>query len=696
MMEMDHKHISTGSSYIQSHIRLLALIASIKIILLVLFSSDYQNKLFIPFIEHFISNLDNPWQYFYDKQVDKFPYPPLMLYILSFFYMPYHLIFSGNTIFQNLFFKLPTIIADILITYVFIKMFPQKIKEVILFYFASPIIIYASYIHSQLDLLPMAALVLSIYFLTIDKLMISAVAIGLAMSIKFNVIAALPLMVIYILKNKKDIKRINILYFASIPVVIYLLIASPYLLSEGYYKMVLKNPKQMMVFDTVYYIGNLKLYFPILAVMILYGRFMIYRKINNDLFFSFLGLLFSIFVLLIFPAPGWYIWATPFLSIFFIEYYSRNFKVLYLYIILNGIYLFYFLFFHIPDYHDLTFLKIPLDIKIYDEKLRNILYTLLEFVLFVTIYSLYIFGVRSNAVYKKYSNFVIGIGGDSASGKSTLLSDLKLILSAKLLELEGDADHKWMRGDENWQSFTHLNPKANYIHKQAQDLFALKSGRSIYRSDYDHETGYFTKPEKIEPKDFIVLAGLHPFFLPISRKVIDLKIYLDTEERLRQHWKILRDTQQRSYSEEKVIGQIGKRIYDAKKYIHPQKEYADLIISYFTENCFESGASQINNLLKLKITLSSGFHLEKLIERFQQEGLEIYWDYSDNLKSQHLVLNCEPNKKVFKNIAEDIIPNIEELTAREVTWLDGYRGFVQLIVILILSEKMRDINNYEN
>lgn len=672
--------------------RWLFIIFVIKILLLLFFSSNYQNQLFIPFVEHFLSNLDNPWQYFFDKQVDKFPYPPLMLYILSLFYLPYCFFGSAdNVILQNFFFKLPIVLADMLIVYVFLRMFPKKIKEVTIFYFASPIIIYASYMHSQLDLLPISALVLSIYLLTIDKIISSAVVIGFAMSIKFNVAVALPLMATYMLRNIKDINKIDILYLISIPFAIYLLISVPYLLSEGYYKMVLTNPKQMTIFDSAHQIGDLKIYFPILAVMIIYGRFVIYKKINNDLFFSFLGLLFSVFVLLIFPAPGWYIWMTPFLGIFFIEYYPKNFKILYLYIALNAAYVLYFLVFQIPEYHDLIFLRMPIDIKIYDEKMRNISYTFLEFILLATVYSLYKFGVKSNAIYKKQGNFVIGIGGDSASGKTTLLSDLKLILGKKMLELEGDAEHKWMREDKNWHSFTHLNPKANYIHKQAYYLFDLKAGGSIYRSDYEHKTGAFTSPQKVEPKDFIVLSGLHPFFLPVSRKAIDFKIYLDTEESLKRHWKIVRDARERGYSQERVIEQIEKRANDAQKYIQPQKEFADLVISYFAEDNIKSDVFQTDLNLKLKLTLSSNFQIEQLIERFQQEGVEICWDYPEDLKNQHLILNHKPSQKLIKNIAEDIIPNLTELIIKDAEWLDGYRGFVQLIIVLILGEKMREV-----
>ena len=60
------------------------------------------------------------------------------------------------------------------------------------------------------------------------------------------------------------------------------------------------------------------------------------------------------------------------------------------------------------------------------------------------------------------------------------------------------------------------------------------------------------KTKKVEPKDFIVIAGLHPFYLPKLRKNIDLKIYIDTDDKLRRHWKIIRDTKQRGYNLEKA------------------------------------------------------------------------------------------------------------------------------------------------
>ena len=58
----------------------------------------------------------------------------------------------------------------------------------------------------------------------------------------------------------------------------------------------------------------------------------------------------------------------------------------------------------------------------------------------------------------------------------------------------------------------HLDPKANFIHRQAEVIRDLKFNNVIFRSDYNHKTGRFTKALKIIPKKFIVIAGLHPFY----------------------------------------------------------------------------------------------------------------------------------------------------------------------------------------
>lgn len=667
-------------------------IVLLKLVLGILFSSGYENSLFVPFVEHFMAHFDNPWQYFYKIQIDKFPYPPFMLYILSFFSLPYFLSACGNIFLQNFCFKLPTFLADLSIFYILLRIFPKKTKEILIFYFSAPIILYGAYMHSQLDLIPMAFLVGAIFLLVRGKLVYSAFLFGLAISLKFHVAAALPLILIYILKNHKVRYCLS---YILIPVGVYLLFALPFIASEGYYDMVLCNPKQMSLFETFFEIGSLKIYLTVFAALAIFARFFAYRKVNRDLFYAFLGILFSVFVILIIPAPAWYIWMLPFISLFFIKHSESHPRIIYLFVILNTAYLVYFFFFHMSAYQGLIFIKTPLNSYIDSELLRNLVYTFLEITLFAVIYSFYKFGVKSNSIYKKDHNLIIGIGGDSSVGKSILLSDIKCVLGSRLLELEGDADHRWERGHENWQRLTHLNPKANHLHKQANDLLQLKHGKSISRGDYDHKAGEFTQESRIDPKEFIILSGLHTFYLPLTRKIIDFKIYMDTDERLRRHWKILRDERDRGYSRSKIIEQIEKRLDDSRRFIHPQKDFADLTIGYFTDKNFVVGDPAFDADLKLKLVLDSSIHLEELVSRLACKNVELCWDYVDDLNKQYIILNSQPEKDVVMNIAKDLIPNMDEIAAEDIVWQDGYRGFVQLIILMVLSEKMRERSGYE-
>jgi len=71
----------------------------IKILILVLFSSAYMNTLFLPFVDFFAQNGNNPWQYYYlhNLNLDSFPYHGLMLYILSPFMLLINLFEIANS-----------------------------------------------------------------------------------------------------------------------------------------------------------------------------------------------------------------------------------------------------------------------------------------------------------------------------------------------------------------------------------------------------------------------------------------------------------------------------------------------------------------------------------------------------------------------------------------------------------------------
>ena len=656
-----------------------------KLFLLAIFSSEYSLNLFLPFVNTFLEGHFNPWQYYYNHNLNlnSFPYHGLMLYILS---VPSILInilnITSPTPLLNFIFKFPLFIADITIFFILLKLFVNKQNKIILFYLLNPIIIYSTYIHSQLDIIPIALLLVSLYFLVKNKLFYFSLFLGLALSTKLNILIVIPLLFVYLMKQYGSKKALS---FILILFTVLFLCDLPYLFSNGFLEMVLFNSKQSLLFDSYYIIGNLKLLLPVAAISTVYLHFFNQHKVNHDLLFFYFGILFTATIFFIYPAPAWYVWLVPFMTIYFIQSSNEN-KSKLLYFGFSSIYLIFFIFFYQSEYKDILFLNTFIDLKINNNNLINLSFTLLEITLLSIMYAFYKYGIKSNSIYKKVTNLTIGIGGDSGVGKTTLLNNLESILGSKLLQIEGDGEHKWERGDENWTKYTHLDPKANHIHKQAEAIYQLKLNNSIKRSEYDHHTGKFTDALSVQPKEFIAISGLHPFYLPKLRKVIDFKIYMDTAEELRRHWKILRDTEKRGYSLEKILEQIEARMSDAKKYIYPQKEFADLIISYFSVNKFILGDKKQDLKLGLKITLDANIHLEDILNKI---NCQFTWDYNNDLKTQFIEIKEIPEVN-FENIMINTIVNADEIISTKIIWKSGYEGFIQLILLKMISEKLKE------
>ena len=179
---------------------------------------------------------------------------------------------------------------------------------------------------------------------------------------------------------------------------------------------------------------------------------------------------------------------------------------------------------------------------------------------------------------------VISIAGDSGSGKSTLVNALKLLLFDSSITLETDRYHKWERNSSNWDTITHLNPEANYLEKMSEDVFRLKLGETIFSIDYDHSTGKFTEPQKIESKPYLLLCGLHTLYKKNLRDISEIKIFLDTDFELKKEWKIKRDVEERKYPIKQILQKIESRQYDFNNFINPQKLYSDIIIEYKKDN----------------------------------------------------------------------------------------------------------------
>ena len=669
-----------------------------KLLLMGFFSSDYQDLMFIPFVKCFLTGRGNPYQYYYDHALlPSFPYPPIML--LAECVGGIFVTFLPNlpVFFQNLLFKLPILLMDLLGLFYLMKISRSKRKYILALYFLSPVILYASYMHGQLDIIPTVFLIGALYYLTQGDLSGGAwkygVFLTLALASKFHIAAALPLFFLYLYKKKG---RREAVVLTGLPVLATVMIVLPFW-GSGFANMVLFNKEQSAIGNVYLDYGNARLLLSVLVLLFVYYQAFRINQINRDLLISMTGLLFSVFLIFVPAMPAWYIWVVPFFMLYLARLRESRGKMVLTFSAFYLLYLIYYVCFHRTRFTDLYFLQWELScLKIENAELKNIIFTLMVGAFLILVLSMYQYGVNSNSYYKRRSrSFTIGIAGDSGAGKSRLLQMLdELFSEERILNIEGDGDHKWARGDENWKDITHLNPKANYLYRQAEDLRILREGNAVKRVAYDHDTGAFTGKKRMAPKPYIVLCGLHSLYLPQMRQVLDLKIFLDTEERLRFSWKMNRDRTARGWQKEEVIRQIEMRRPDAEKYIEPQKQYADLIIRYF-DRTLPAIEEQTDFSEQpepgVEFLMDVGINAEPLLALLQEYGIAAKLTYDDLLR-QRIVMEKEDlhvPKEIWEAAALRAIPQIEDLAGSNILWEDGVNGAVQLMVMLVVGEIMR-------
>ena len=656
-----------------------------------IFSSDYQNKMFEPFLQEFVRHpLQNPFQTYYEAGTEiNFPYPPVMLLIMS-VSEELCLLLPGLPVFlHNILFKLPLLVMDCIVFRKLCLSFPEKRIAVVLVYFASPVILYATYMHSQLDIVPMTFLFLSLLYLasaqTKRNFLLSAVFLSLSLLSKLHILAIVPMIAIYILKRK------SLSSAASYCIAVIGMTVAGILpfYGHGFIHGVFMNSAQSALFGLYFSYGRLNLYISLTAVVLIYFYALNLNFINTELLFGLGGLIFSVFLALCAPMPGWYMWVMLFLAHFVLSSNGYHHS-LFCYVVLELLYLVFFIFFHQADNHavdlycfdtDCSFLKVQ-----NQPVIMNVCFTLLSSTMLYMIYLQQRFCIGENGMYHfHHAAFVIGICGDSGTGKSTLQNSIsQLFGQGEFLRIEGDGDHKWERGDSNWAHYTHLNPQANYLYRQARDIQQLKRGQTVRRVDYDHNTGHFTQKMTVRPCRFLSISGLHVFYLPQLRNIIDLKIYTSADEDLRILWKMERDASKRGHTREEVMQQIQSRYPDAQKYIYPQKEFADICLRYFLDQ---------EEMLGIEMQVTTQLDIEPVITAMQQAGIRLSYYFSEDFRYQVIRFCPSENPDLELQVFSDIFTKLfvcgYDILSEPFMVRDTADGVLKLILIQAVHFKLR-------
>ena len=177
--------------------------------------------------------------------------------------------------------------------------------------------------------------------------------------------------------------------------------------------------------------------------------------------------------------------------------------------------------------------------------------------------------------------FVLGIIGDSGSGKSTVARGVReLIGPGRVTAVELDDYHRYSRSERQEMGLTALNPMVHNLSLVQEHLHLLRAGKTVRNRSYDHTDGTFGPVRLIAPEEVVIVRGLLGFPTDELRSAYDLAVFLYPEPELLFRWKLRRDTRTRGYSEAEVLKSIAQHLVDSKLYVLPQADRADLVVRY--------------------------------------------------------------------------------------------------------------------
>ena len=190
---------------------------------------------------------------------------------------------------------------------------------------------------------------------------------------------------------------------------------------------------------------------------------------------------------------------------------------------------------------------------------------------------------------KRPRTIIIGVTGGSGSGKTSVSRAIfDQLHGHSLMMLQEDSYYK-SQDDVPFEERT----KVNYDHPNAFDtdllieqLEDLLNWKTIEIPVYDYAAHTRSKEVVVqEPREVIIVEGILTLNDARLRDLMDIKIFVDTDDDIRIIRRIQRDIEERGRTLQSVIDQYLETVKPMyHQFIEPSKRYADIIVPEGGEN----------------------------------------------------------------------------------------------------------------
>eukprot|EP00826_Nyctotherus_ovalis_P029507 TRINITY_DN2332_c0_g1_i10.p1 TRINITY_DN2332_c0_g1~~TRINITY_DN2332_c0_g1_i10.p1 ORF type:complete len:402 (+),score=116.74 TRINITY_DN2332_c0_g1_i10:162-1367(+) len=183
---------------------------------------------------------------------------------------------------------------------------------------------------------------------------------------------------------------------------------------------------------------------------------------------------------------------------------------------------------------------------------------------------------------------VIGVAGGTASGKTSICHIImEQIGKGQCVLLQLDSFYKPLTEEENknLQSYNFDHPNALDFDLVDKCLQRLVESKGTKVPLYDFKTNDRYGEKTVESASVVLFEGILTFYQEHIRDLMDLKIFVNTDDDVRLGRRLVRDIKERGRTIESVITQYNsnvKKSYD--EFIKPTMKHADIIIPRGREN----------------------------------------------------------------------------------------------------------------